>query len=177
MKRILVSIALFLSGVLVGGATLWLVSPRLAQLPGFRPPYMPMGEAPDSHQRERWRSKFEERLAKDLGLTEEQKKQIFPILARHSTEMDAIKAESFQRIRDVLERSRSHVDSLLTPEQRKRFQEQAARMPHPPFMSNRMGPFPGHRGMEGMPPPPHGDRGGMPSPLDGGPNGPPPPLR
>jgi len=175
MKRLVISLALFLSGAVVGGAVCWFLPPHWAPFPGLRHGSPFLGGPPDSRQRELWRAKFEERLTKDLGLSDEQKRRIFPMLANHSIEMDAIKMDSARKIQGVLERSRSNIDGVLTPEQRRRFQDQAKRIPRPPFMGSGVGPFPGPHGMQGMPPPPQGERGAMPPHPEDGREGPPPP--
>jgi len=91
-----------------------------------------------------------QRLAEELGLTEQQKTQVTAILKSESDQRMALRdnesmsrSEKFQAMRKIREEGRAQIRALLTPEQQKKFDA----MPKP-------GPGRGRPGGDGPPPPP-----------------------
>jgi Spy/CpxP family protein refolding chaperone len=58
-----------------------------------------------------------------LGLTAEQEKKIAPILDATSAKLEAIRIETAERVRNVMEASKGEVAPLLTPEQQKKLEQ------------------------------------------------------
>ncbi len=96
---------------------------------------------------------FREKFARDIGLTTEQQVRVDSIMDREIRGIHAVRGEIQPRLDSIVARTRRALDSVLTPEQRKR--AEALRKRHPPP------PRPGE-GPPGEPPP-------------DGPGGPPPP--
>lgn len=62
-------------------------------------------------------------MARHLELTDEQRAQIMEILAMQQSRMQEITLETRPRMRGVAEDTRARIESVLTDEQRSRFQE------------------------------------------------------
>jgi Spy/CpxP family protein refolding chaperone len=61
-----------------------------------------------------------EHFRRTLGLTEEQEKQIAPIIDATSAKLEAIRVETAERVRTVMEESKKEVAPLLTSEQQQK---------------------------------------------------------
>jgi Spy/CpxP family protein refolding chaperone len=88
---------------------------------------------------------FRARIAKELGLSPEQQIRIDSIMDRRGRELRAVRAQVQPTLDSIITRTRRQVDSVLTPEQRKKAEEFRRKHPRPP------GPPPG---MFGPGPPP-----------------------
>jgi periplasmic protein CpxP/Spy len=64
-----------------------------------------------------------ERMARELGLTAEQRTRIDEILDEQQRQIRAIMSETRPRTREVLRETRTRIEEVLTPEQRARFEE------------------------------------------------------
>ncbi len=91
-------------------------------------------------------------MREDLGLTEEQARQVEAILARHRDEFEAIRREMEPRIKAHVDQVNAEIGEVLTPPQRRqwerRFAREQRRWARPPGEH----PRPHHGGR--MPPPP-----------------------
>jgi hypothetical protein len=70
-------------------------------------------------------------LVRQLALPPAQQEQVDRIVASHRAEIEAVMHESFPRVRAIEERMNEQIREVLTPEQRKRFDELRAAMPSP----------------------------------------------
>jgi Spy/CpxP family protein refolding chaperone len=96
---------------------------------------------------------FRQRFGRDVGLTAEQQMKIDSIMDREGRELHAVRGQVQPRIDSIVSRTRRALDSVLTPEQRKK--AAAIRKRHPPRPGPPPGEFPGGRaGPEGQPPKP-----------------------
>jgi Spy/CpxP family protein refolding chaperone len=91
--------------------------------------------------------KFRARFARELGLSPEQQTRIDSIMDRQGRELRAVRGQVQPTLDSIITRTRSQLDSVLTPEQRKKAEEIRRKHPRPP------GPPPG---MFGPGPPPGG---------------------
>ena len=66
--------------------------------------------------------KMREHLRRTLGLTSEQENKIAPIVDATSAKLEAIRVETAERVRTVMEESKKQVAPLLTPEQQKKLE-------------------------------------------------------
>lgn len=89
------------------------------------PPTQDEAQSAPRHQA-RTPEEMANRLARRLGLTEDQKNQITPILADRQTQMQALRSdpslsrgERAQQARKIMEASDQKIDAILTPDQRK----------------------------------------------------------
>ena len=64
--------------------------------------------------------RMREHLRRTLDLTAEQEKKIGPIVDATSAKLEAIRVETAERVRVVMEESKKEVTPLLTPEQQKK---------------------------------------------------------
>jgi Spy/CpxP family protein refolding chaperone len=96
--------AIFLAGVVTGGVTGFTVGRRSI----FRPPPQPREMAP----------RILEGLKKDLSLTDEQVRQIQPLLQRHCSELGALHSGTRERMAEMIRKSHEEIGQFLTPEQR-----------------------------------------------------------
>ena len=125
----------------------------------FRPP--PHGFRGPEHRAER----FFNRLARQLSLSNEQRKQARMIFDAQRDEMRRVRAEVFPKFQRLQEAARKEIRKILTPEQQVKFDEMHKHMRE--RRRERFGPPMRHRrGPGGMHPRRDGDR--MPPP------GPPP---
>jgi Spy/CpxP family protein refolding chaperone len=96
--------------------------------------------------------RMREHLRRTLGLSTEQEQKIGPIVDATSAKLEAIRVETAERVRAVMEESKKEVAPLLTPEQQKKLDKLEAehrRMMH-------------HHGF--LPPPPPKDKPPPPTP-------------
>ena len=64
--------------------------------------------------------RMREHFRRSLDLTSEQEKRVAPIIDATSVKLEAIRVESAERVRNVMEQSKKEVAPLLTPEQQKK---------------------------------------------------------
>src|SRR5688572_17895892 len=67
--------------------------------------------------------KMREHLQRALDLTPEQAEKIAPIVEATSAKLEAIRIETAERVRQVMEESKREIAPQLTPEQQKKLQE------------------------------------------------------
>ena len=129
---------LYLAGVfLAGGLTGGFGGYALGRRPIFRPPNpQSLAEHLTDH------------LKNDLGLTEDQVKQVRPLVEQATAEADAIHAATFERVRGVMTNMNRRIEEFLTSEQR---QKLAARERQRQDRFRHKGPPPGPA--PGPPPP------------------------
>ena len=108
---------------------------------------------PFPHRPDFMRGRLIEHLDNALDLTPQQREQVEQIMARHHERMRAISDGVRPQMRQEIDTANREIESVLTPQQREKFQK----------MRLRFGPRPGRR--HDGPPPPHD--GGMPPPPPG----------
>jgi len=124
---VLATIAIFVAGLVAGGATAlglvrWVAShPRanagvLAEL-GLRQPQGPLGFSPQLMRT----------FAKQLDLTDEQRARIGPIVRRTASELARNRREVQLASALAIEKMQDDVSEYLTPDQRSKFDELIAR--------------------------------------------------
>jgi hypothetical protein len=106
------TILLYLAGTFVLGAV---AGGALGYGWGRRPVFKPF-------DRDEMRAKFCNRLVNDLELTEPQQGQLDPIIRQNMDEFEAVQREQYGRIGELMKRHRERVASILTPEQRARYE-------------------------------------------------------
>jgi hypothetical protein len=92
------------------------------------------------------------RIGKELGLTPGQQSRVDSIMDREMRGVRAVRATVQPRLDSILAQTRRSLDSVLTPEQRKKAEEMRRRHPRPPRFGG--GPPPGG-GPPGDVPPDH----------------------
>jgi Spy/CpxP family protein refolding chaperone len=115
----------------------------------FRGPGFGHEHGPGGPPRDR---EFRARIAKELGLSPEQQIRIDSIMERRGRELRAVRGQVQPTLDSIITRTRRQVDSVLTPEQRKKAEEFRRKHPRPP------GPPPGMFGPEPPPDAPPGGR-------------------
>ncbi len=98
---------------------------------------------------ERTSRRIADRMSRDLDLTDEQAKKIHQIMTKRGEALFVIHREVRPRVEAELEQMRLEVDSVLTPEQAKRWNRRFKRM-HEFWISDRPG-LPHGRGRPGRP--------------------------
>jgi Spy/CpxP family protein refolding chaperone len=83
-----------------------------------------------SHDRGEHRKRYVQRLERELGLSSEQKAQLEQALEAHGKNARECREGARSEYAKLRERFREDVRSLLTPEQRGRFDEMLARKKH-----------------------------------------------
>jgi len=123
-----------------------------------------------SHTRQRLEEFFMENIDREVGLTEQQKKSILPILREAVAKGEIVREATHSQMDKVMQEADDKISSELDAQQRVKFAEFRARMEQ----LRRQGPRPG----DNMPPPPPGFPPGPPpgEPM-GMPPGPPPGAR
>jgi Spy/CpxP family protein refolding chaperone len=97
--------------------------------------------------------RMREHMRRALGLTTEQEKKIAPIIDATSAKLEAIRVETAERVRTVMEESKKEVAPLLTPEQQTKLEKLETE--HRKMMV--------HHGF--LPPPPPKDKPPSPAPA------------
>lgn len=147
---VLVLLVVALAGGLAGVAVDRLV--LLPRPPGGLPghPGFGMGNPP-SRERER---EFRDHMARTLGLSGSQRVRIDSLLELQLRELRAIRSQVRPRLDSIIGRTRSQIDSILTPEQREKVRAMA------PKGGPRAGRPPGEGPDLDLGPPPPGGIGG-----------------
>ena len=110
---VLVAAALFASGLAVGALGVHLFyAQKIAHAAG---PPMPVGPM------------FERWLLRGLDLSEEQRREIRGILDQSRSEAELLRAEIGPRLQEMNRQTAEAISEVLTPEQRRVFEEQMAR--------------------------------------------------
>jgi Spy/CpxP family protein refolding chaperone len=137
----LVLLVAVLAGVIVGVA-----ADRALLLPSMHRGFDHDPRGPHGPPRDR---EFRERFARELGLTRDQQTRIDSIMDRQGRELRIVRRQVQPQLDSIITGARRALDSVLTPEQRKK--AEAIRKRHPPPPGPPPGDFPG--GPEGPPPP------------------------
>lgn len=101
---------------------------------------------------------FRNRFARELGLTADQKVRVDSIMDREMRGVREVRATVQPRLDSMIARTRRELDSVLTPEQRKKAEGMRRRFPPPPRFGG--GPPPGGPPPGDLPP----DQEGPPPP-------------
>lgn len=114
---LLVALAGGLAGIALDRRVLLprMFGPRFEHGPGRHPPH-----------------EFRRRLGRELGLTADQQTRIDSIMSRQGRELRAIRRGVQPQLDSIISRTRREIDSVLTPEQRKKAQEIRRRYSRPP---------------------------------------------
>jgi len=97
--------------------------------------------------------RMREHFRRSLDLTPEQETKIVPVIDATSAKLEAIRVETAERVRAVMEESKKEVAPLLTPEQQKKLDTLEAQ--HRKMMLHHgFGPPPKHDHDHKPPPPP-----------------------
>jgi Spy/CpxP family protein refolding chaperone len=118
----------------------------------FRGPGFGHGHGPGGPLRD---PEFRARFAREVGLSPEQQIRIDSIMERQGRELRALRGQVQPTLDSIITRTRSQLDSVLTPEQRKKAEEIRRKHPHPSGPPPGMfgpGPPPGGPPPEGSPP-------------------------
>lgn len=121
----LLAVLVLLVAVLAGGIA-GVAADRLILLPQMhRGPWHggPRGGPPRDRE-------FRDRFAREVGLTPDQQIRIDSIMDRQGRELRAVRGQVQPQLDSIITRTRRALDSLLTPEQRKK--AEAIRKRHPP---------------------------------------------
>jgi Spy/CpxP family protein refolding chaperone len=133
----------------VSGGLAGVAVDRLVLLPHmFRGP----GHPRDGHGPPRDHD-FREKFAREIGLTAEQQVRVDSIMDREIKGIRAVRSEVQPRLDSIIARTRRELDSVLTPDQRKKAEEMRKRHPPPPRFEG--GPPPDGGPPPGEPPPDH----------------------
>ena len=109
-------------------ATLWLalvfvLGTALGAVLGYAFAHRSYAAAPAQLTAEQRRAQKREQLAREVGLTAEQQKQVIAILDEAQGEYKAIHAVSDPQVDAVRQRSRDKIRTILTAEQKPKFEE------------------------------------------------------
>jgi Spy/CpxP family protein refolding chaperone len=105
-------------------------------------------------------------IHRELGLSADQEKRVEAIMQKYRPELEAVIRETFPRVKAVHEKMDAEIRTILTDEQRQKFDEMQSRRPQEPRPGMDV---PGGPGMDG--PPPGGPPPFMPPQLRFGPPG------
>ena len=94
---------------------------------------------------------FRRRMGRELGLAPDQQTRVDSIMERQMRGVREVRATVQPQLDSIVARTRRELDSVLTPDQRKKAEEFRKRHPPPPGMR---GELPGGRLEGGGPPPP-----------------------
>ena len=89
-------------------------------------------------------------LERIIDPTEEQKKQIREILQSHTKQVEELRREAMEGMETSLQALKKELDSVLTPEQKKRLEEMMKK--RPPWMGREGKPWPPREGRYLKPP-------------------------
>jgi Spy/CpxP family protein refolding chaperone len=164
------AVLIFLCIFLAGGVTGAFVSMRIACNKDQKKPEPTAQQVQNQPRRpiEEWSTRTQKAFAEKVEITPEQKAQLDPLIQSTQAEFRGLREQSFQMMADITEKLDAQVMTLLTPEQKPKYEQMikerqerfkkkeaeraaaAARGDHPP------GPPP----PEGKPstPPPSGDK-------------------
>jgi Spy/CpxP family protein refolding chaperone len=144
----LLAVLVLLVAVLAGGIA-GVAADRLLLLPQMhRGPGQGPGGPHGGPLRDR---EFRDRFGREVGLTPDQQTRIDSIMERQGRELRAVRGQVQPQLDSIITRTRRALDSVLTPEQRKKAEAIRKRHPRPPRPPP--GEFPGGRGGPEGPPP------------------------
>lgn len=144
----LLAVLVLVIAVLAGGIA-GVAADRLILLPQMhRGPWHGPGGPHGGPPRDR---EFRDRFAREVGLTPDQKTRIDSIMDQQGRELRAVRGQVQPQLDSIITRTRRALDSVLTPEQRKK--AEAIRKRHPPPPGAPPGEFPGGPDRPEGPPP------------------------
>lgn len=108
-------VLLLLGIVFLAGMAAGVALDRQFRAPSGERPAKQVDDGPRTDRRDRGTTI--ERFADELGLTEEQRAQIAPILAETRQRMDELFEDVRPTYRSVVDSARSRIEAILTPEQ------------------------------------------------------------
>jgi len=122
---ILATVAIFLAGLVTGGATAFGVVRWVAHHPRVNPAQMwgPFGQRQGSGQPQQIGPQLMRSFVKQLDLTDEQRSRIGPIVRRTVTQLGRERREVQLTSALAIERMQDEISDILTPEQRTKFEE------------------------------------------------------
>lgn len=175
-KAILIFLCIFLAGGVAGHFT----GLRMACEQGKKKPE-PTAQAQSQPRRpvEEWSNRFKKEFSTRVGITPEQQASIEPLVVEAQVEFRQLREHFGQQAADVSERLEAHVMTLLTEEQKPKYQQminerlerfrkkEAERAAAAAAAASRGEPPPGppHRG-DRPPPPPSGEKPATPAEAD-----------
>lgn len=124
---ILATIAIFVAGLVTGGATAvgvmkWMARTRaMNNQAAFMPGFFRQG------QPQQFGPQLMRAFANQLDLTEDQKAKIMPIVRRTAAQLGRDRREVQLKVALAIERMQDDISEYLTPEQRSKFEELVAR--------------------------------------------------
>ncbi len=121
---ILATVAIFLAGLVTGGATALGVVRWVARHPRVNPAQMaPYGLRPGNGQVQQINPQLMRSFANQLDLTAEQRGRIIPIVRRTSAQLGRDRREIQLTVALAIEKMQDEIADVLTPEQRAKFEE------------------------------------------------------
>ncbi len=122
---ILATIAIFVAGLVTGGATAlgvvkWVNHHRAMNPPAFN---QALQGAPRPGQMMGFGPQLMRSVASQLNLTDDQKAKIMPIVKRTATELGRDRREVQLKTALAIEKMQDEVEEVLTPEQRTKFED------------------------------------------------------
>jgi hypothetical protein len=127
LMAVLVLLLVAFAGGLAGVALDRLVLlPRMFHGPGFGHDHGP-GRGPRDRE-------FRARFARELGLSPEQQIRVDSIMERRGRELRTVRGQVQPTLDSIIARTRRQLDSVFTPEQRKKAEEIRRKHPRPPGM-------------------------------------------
>ena len=123
---ILATIAIFVAGLVTGGATAFGIVGWVVRHRALNPAALAEGPF---HQGQplQFGPQLMRSFANQLNLTEEQKTKVMPIVRRTATELGRDRREVQLKTALAIEKMQDEVEEILTPEQRTKFDELIAR--------------------------------------------------
>jgi Spy/CpxP family protein refolding chaperone len=118
-KATILVVAVFLLGVVLGGAALYMARSVWGDGPSRGPHFGPPGPERDA--------RVVEQMTRDLDLTPEQQAQLAASLEETRKQMNAVYDSIRPQIQQLREQGRDRIRAFLTPEQREKFEAMLAR--------------------------------------------------
>ena len=121
---ILATVAIFLAGLVTGGATALGVVRWVARHPRINPAQMaPYGLRFGNGQMQQLSPQLMRSFANQLDLSEAQRARIMPIVRRTTTQLGRDRREIQLTVALAIEKMQDEIADVLTPDQRSRFEE------------------------------------------------------
>jgi Spy/CpxP family protein refolding chaperone len=124
---ILATIAIFVAGLVTGGAVTLGVVKWIASHRGPNPAALLQGFPQRQGQMQQFGPQLMRRYAEQLGLTDEQRARIVPIVRRTAAQLGRDRREVQLQTALALEKMQDEIADVLTPEQRLKFEDMIAK--------------------------------------------------
>jgi Spy/CpxP family protein refolding chaperone len=124
---ILATIAIFVAGLVTGGATVLGIVKWVGHHRGMNPPPFAQGGLRAGGPGMGFGPQLMRNFENQLNLTDEQKQKIMPIVRRTAGELGRDRREVQQRTALAIEKMQDEIAEILTPEQRTKFEDMIAR--------------------------------------------------